>query len=195
MTARLVAGLGNPGRRYAKTRHNIGFMATEALGEFFSIAITKNKFDARFGKGKIDGIDAIIAQPRSFMNRSGGPVLGLARYFGVAAGDIIIVHDDIDLDFGTIKIKEKGGHGGHNGLKSLIDVFGDDSFTRVRAGIGRPPPRMDVSDYVLGKFSGEESRNLDAIIEGSRDAVAAVITEGAKTAMNRFNGQRFVAQS
>ncbi len=189
---RLVAGLGNPGKKYHKTRHNIGFRVADEVAETFSIQRSKKKFNALFGKGRIDGIDVIIAKPYSFMNRSGIPIFGLAKYFGIEVKDIIVVYDDIDLDFGRIKIKTKGGHGGHKGLASLINVFGDDSFARVRIGVGRPAPYMEVPDYVLERFANAENRHLPGIIKRAGDVVVAVITEGVDIGMNRFNAERFI---
>jgi len=187
---RLIAGLGNPGAKYEKTRHNIGFQVADAMAEAFSIPIAKKKFNAEFGKGRLDGMDILIAKPLAFMNRSGPPVFGLAHYFGIEIKDIIVVYDDVDLDFGRIKIKEKGGDGGHKGLRSVIDVFGDDSFARLRLGIGRPAPQMETANYVLGKFSRDETKNLPEIINRARDALEVVIKEGASIGMNRFNAEK-----
>jgi peptidyl-tRNA hydrolase, PTH1 family len=192
---RLIAGLGNPGAKYEETRHNMGFKVADAMAQAFSIPIAKKKFNAVFGKGRLDGMDILIAKPVAFMNRSGPPVLGLAHYFGIEIKDIIVIYDDVDLDFGRIKIKEKGGDGGHKGLKSVIDVFGDDGFARVRLGIGRPAAHMEVADYVLGKFSRAENKSLPEIINRARDVMEVVLKEGANIGMNRFNAERFIIKS
>ncbi|MDP3282996.1 MAG: aminoacyl-tRNA hydrolase, partial [Desulfobacterales bacterium] len=134
---RLVAGLGNPGDTYAKTRHNAGFMAVDALSEAFSIPVEKKKFEAVYGRGRIKGIDVVLAKPMAFMNRSGPPVQNLSNFYRILCEDMLIIYDDIDLAFGRLKISVKGGHGGHKGIKSLIDAFGGDDIPRLRIGVGR----------------------------------------------------------
>ncbi len=183
----LILGLGNPGKRYAKTRHNVGFMTVDAIGEAFNISIDKKKFDVAFGRGKIDGHDVIVAKPMAFMNRSGPPASQLANFFNISCEDIIVIHDDIDLTYERIKIKSKGGHGGHNGIKSLIGVFGNGDFDRIRVGIGRPEALNGVVGHVLGKFSCEEMKNLDQIVTRARDAAVTVIRKGIQEGMNIFN--------
>ncbi len=192
---RLVVGLGNPGREYEKTRHNAGFIAVDNIAQAFSIPLDKRKFNTVFGKGLIEGVDVILAKPMTFMNKSGPPLQSLAGYFKILFKDMLVIHDDIDLDFGRIKIIEKGGHGGHNGVRSLMDAFGEGDFSRIRIGIGRSGGGADVTGHVLGKYSADESKILDQIITRARDAVVTILCKGIKDGMNRFNNKRTVFTS
>jgi PTH1 family peptidyl-tRNA hydrolase len=182
----LVAGLGNPGDTYKKTRHNTGFMVLDEVAKAFSISVDKRKFDVVFGRGVIENIDVILAKPQAFMNRSGPSLRRLAGYFKIFSKDMLIVHDDIDLTLGRIKIKEKGGHGGHKGLKSLIDAFGNGDFARIRLGVGRSEA-LSVTDHVLGRFGLEEKEILDQTIIRAREAVDLFFIDGIEACMNRFN--------
>jgi PTH1 family peptidyl-tRNA hydrolase len=184
---KLVAGLGNPGSKYAMTRHNIGFMVADLLAARHSISIGKEKKRSETGKGMIVGTPVVLTKPLTFMNLSGETVGPLAAYLDIIVEDIIVIHDDLDLDFGRIKIKTGGGHGGHNGLKSLISHLSSREFVRIRVGIGKPPAGGDVSSYVLNQFSAEEKKELNNVIELAADAVEAVISEGVARAMNNFN--------
>jgi PTH1 family peptidyl-tRNA hydrolase len=185
---RLIVGLGNPGTQYEHTRHNAGFMVVDKLADDFGIAINYNRFDVRYGRGNIEGRAIMLAKPMAFMNRSGLPVQRLSAYFKISTKDLIVIHDDIDLDFGRLKIKEKGGHGGHKGLKSIIDAAGEGEFVRLRVGVGRSGGvQNSVSDHVLGPFNADEASLLDAVIVRARDAIVTILTEGVKVAMNRFN--------
>ena len=186
---RLIVGLGNPGSQYENTRHNAGFMVVDKLAGEFGISVNKNKFDVRYGRGAIEGHEVMLAKPMAFMNRSGWPVQKLAAYFKINSKDLMVVHDDIDLAFGRLQIKEKGGHGGHKGLQSIINAVGQDEFVRLRVGIGRSEAGGSVSDFVLGPFSGDESKRLDSVLFRARDAVVTILTEGSKVGMNLFNKQ------
>ena len=192
---RMVVGLGNPGETYAKTRHNTGFMVVDKLSDAFSIALDKQKFDARFGIGFINGVKIVLAKPMAYMNRSGPQVQNVAGYFRILCEDMLVVHDDIDLAFGRLKIKEKGGDGGHRGVRSIIDAFGGGDFTRLRIGVGRPDVEKDASDYVLSKFSLEERKVLSQIITSAKDAIVTILCKGTKEGMNRFNDKRIVILS
>ena len=183
----LIAGLGNPGEKYEKTRHNAGFLVIDRLSELFSIQLNKSKFDLVYGRGTIENSSIIIAKPMAFMNRSGPPIRKLADYFGIKSEGILVIYDDIDLMFERIKLKEKGGHGGHNGIRSLVDAFGTNDFPRLRLGIGRPGSKTDVSGHVLGRFSVEEAEILTRMVEKAGQAVVSVINEGVTVAMNNFN--------
>jgi len=187
MRMRLIVGLGNPGAQYENTRHNVGFMVVDKLAGEFGISVTKNKFEVRYGSGTIGDQAVMLAKPMAFMNRSGWPVQKLAAYFKINSKDVIVIHDDIDLAFGRFKIKEKGGHGGHKGLKSIIQAVGQDAFVRLRIGVGRSETGNSVSDHVLGPFDNKESKLLDAIINRARDAVVTILTEGTKVGMNQYN--------
>ncbi|MBF0398503.1 MAG: aminoacyl-tRNA hydrolase [Desulfobacterales bacterium] len=192
----LIIGLGNPGHEYERTRHNIGFLVIDELSNSFSIPLKKTKFDAVFGKGLIENKEVLLAKPISFMNRSGYPVFGLANYFTISSEDILVIHDDIDLALGIIKIKEKGGHGGHRGIKSLIDVLGSNDFIRLRIGINRPESdKITVSNYVLGNFNNVESKSLSLILDKAKDAAVTILCKGAKDAMNNFNNKNFLTSN
>lgn len=191
----LVAGLGNPGTEYEKTRHNAGFLVIDDIAERYAIPLNREKFNVVFGRGVIDGVNTILVKPLAFMNRSGPPVRQLADYFRISHRDILVIHDDIDLEFGRIKIKEKGGHGGHKGISSLIDALGKDSFVRLRIGIGRSESGLDVSGHVLGRFGSNETHMVRQIVERARDAVVMILCEGAKEGMNRFNDRRIQISS
>ena len=192
---RMVVGLGNPGEAYAKTRHNTGFMVVDEVSETFSIALDKQKFDARFGIGSVNGVNIVLAKPMAYMNRSGPQVQKIAGYFRILCEDILVVHDDIDLVFGRLKIKEKGGDGGHRGVRSIMDAFGGGDFTRLRIGVGRPDAEKGASDYVLGKFTLEEKKVLSQIITSAKDAIVTILCKGTKEGMNRFNNKRIVILS
>jgi PTH1 family peptidyl-tRNA hydrolase len=186
---RLVVGLGNPGARYENTRHNAGFMIAEKIARDFNISFDKRKFDCVFGRGFIDDVEVLVAKPMAFMNRSGPPIQMLAHFFRIQRKEMVVIHDDIDLAFGRLKIKEKGGHGGHNGIRSLVDAFGGGDFVRLRIGVGRSELGDSVTDHVLGRFCGQNTEILTRIIAGARDAVVTILCKGTKTGMNLFNGK------
>ncbi len=187
---RLIAGLGNPGRKYERTRHNIGFMLVDRLSQRYGISLNSHKFKADYGAGRMDGIDVILVKPMSYMNNSGEPLRQVAKYFKVSPADILVVHDDLDLPWEDIKIKINGGHGGHNGLRSIIKAFGTGDFKRIRIGIGRSSEHVGVTDYVLGKFDKSDQDCLGEVIARAGDAVVTILTEGPQIAMNKFHGRR-----
>jgi PTH1 family peptidyl-tRNA hydrolase len=184
---KLIVGLGNPGKEYEHTRHNVGFMIVDEIAKHFSIPVFETGNDLSTGSGYVMSCNAVLAKPMAFMNRSGPPVLLLLDKLGLNVENMIVVHDDIDLDFGRIKIKKKGGHGGHRGIKSLMDALGTGEFTRIRMGIGRPEYGSDVIDHVLGRFSSEETAQLPRFIETGREATVTVLCKGTKEGMNKFN--------
>jgi PTH1 family peptidyl-tRNA hydrolase len=186
----LVAGLGNPGSEYEETRHNIGFMIVDEIAREFSISFDENRFNTLIGRGSVKDIKTVLAKPLSFMNRSGPPIHSLSKYLGICVRNIIIIHDDMDLEFGRIKIKEKGGHGGHKGIQSLKDAFESGDFVRLRIGIGRPGPEVSVINHVLGRFDPDKEEKLNPLIIQARDAVVTVLCEGAKKGMNAFNRKK-----
>lgn len=184
----LVVGLGNPGPEYAETRHNVGFRVVELLaaragGGRFS----KHRSNADVWEGRLAGRRVVLAKPRTYMNVSGGPVANLARYFSVPVEDIVVVHDELDLDFGVVRLKRGGGEGGHNGLRSITSSTGAREYLRVRFGIGRPPGRQDPADFVLKRFSGAENKELDLAVELAADAAEALLSDGLEPAQNRFH--------
>ena len=184
---RLVVGLGNPGNKYEDTRHNAGFLVADKIAEDFNLSFNKTKFDTIFGRGFIEDVDVVLAKPMAFMNRSGPSLQKLAHYFRIPGEDMLVIHDDIDLAFGRLKIKEKGGHGGHNGIRSIMDAFGGGDFARLRIGVGRSEAGENVTDHVLGRFSDDKSEMVARIIAVARDAVVTVLGEGMKVGMNAFN--------
>lgn len=181
----LIAGLGNPGAAYAETRHNIGFMVADALADKFGVSFSKNKFNAEQcrtnGKPRLT-----LIKPMSFMNKSGMPVQNVSRFFDIAPGQIIVAHDDLDLPFGEVRLKQGGGHGGHNGLRSIIQTLGTNDFMRLRMGIGRPK-FGDPADYVLGRFTPEEKAELDDFVQNGVAAIEDLFAHGIAKAMTKFN--------
>jgi PTH1 family peptidyl-tRNA hydrolase len=183
----LVVGLGNPGPTYAGTRHNAGAMVADVLadrvrGRFKSHRARADVVETRFGDQRV-----VLAKPRSYMNESGGPVVALRDFFKLPVERIIAVHDELDLDFGTLRLKLGGGDNGHNGLKSLRRSLGSGEFHRVRVGIGRPPGRQDPADWVLRDFSPAERKELGLQIERAADAVETLIADGLAAAQNSYN--------
>ncbi len=183
----LVVGLGNPGPQYEDTRHNTGFMVIDRLSEIYGINLGRVKFNALAGKGKIVSVPVILAKPQAFMNNSGSPVQQLSAWYRIDPANILVIHDDIDLEFGRIKIKFNGGHGGHNGLKSIIKALATCGFPRIRIGIGRPPAMMTVTDFVLSGFTTEQKDKIDAAIATAAEAVETILLEGVPAGMNKFN--------
>jgi len=184
----LVVGLGNPGPEYAETRHNVGIRVVEMLaaragGGRFS----KHKANADVLEGRLAGRRAVLAVPRTYMNVSGGPVAGLLRYYGVAPEDLVVVHDDLDLGFGVVRLKLGGGEGGHNGLRSISASIGTKDYLRVRFGIGRPPGRQDPADFVLKRFAGAERKELEFAVDLAADAAEALLRDGLEPTQNRFH--------
>lgn len=187
---RLVVGLGNPGTDYANTRHNAGFLVVDEVAAAWGISIHQKKFNVKLGRGRVNGIETLLIKPQAYMNKSGLPVRQVGDYFNVSYQDMLVIHDDIDLEFGRLKIKVKGGHGGHNGVRSLIGALGGDAFIRLRVGIGRSGNEGNVVNHVLGTFNQQERASLEKVIKRARDAVETILCEGAKEGMNRFNDRR-----
>ncbi len=189
---KLIAGLGNPGIRYQLSRHNAGFLVLDQLALQQSIAIDQNLFDAHIGKGKIAGSPVLLVQPQPFMNLSGIAIRKLADYFRIGLEDLIVVHDDLDLPFQTIRLKAGGGHGGHKGLISIMEHFGERDFIRVRLGIGRPARKTMVEGYVLEPFSKEEMGCLSQLTEKAATAVTDILASGIQAAMEKHNRQEMI---
>ena len=187
----LIVGLGNPGPKYALHRHNIGFIVVDHLQERFELPPWKRgaKFDAEVTKGRRGSAEIVLAKPQTFMNLSGRSVALLARFYQVEGARIVVIHDEIDLERGRLKVKVGGGDGGHNGLRSLTRELGNEGYIRVRFGVGRPE-RGDVSDYVLSRFDQQELDVLGDAIERAETAVETIISQGVREAMNCVNGQR-----
>jgi PTH1 family peptidyl-tRNA hydrolase len=180
-----IVGLGNPGRRYARTRHNAGFLVLEKLAARHGVQLREDDIK-RHGRGSIEGAQAILAEPLTFMNRSGQAVRDIFRRTNATPETLIVIHDDLDLPPGRIKVKQGGGSGGHNGIKSIVADIGTPEFYRVRVGIGRDTT-MVSSDYVLMKFSPDEATLMKEAVQIATDAVETLVREGIERAMNVFN--------
>lgn len=184
----LVVGLGNPGREYAANRHNIGFMAVDRLAETHHIQTGRFKHNAMTGDFRLGDHKIILAKPQTYMNESGRAVGPLANFYKVEPENIIIIYDELDLEFGTIRIREKGSAGGHNGMKSIIQHLGS-HFPRIRLGVGRPPGKMPVKAYVLQDFGKQDAETVDLMLDQTVSAVETIIKENVNLAMSRFNGK------
>jgi peptidyl-tRNA hydrolase, PTH1 family len=187
----LVVGLGNPGPTYARTRHNIGHLVVDELagrsgGRWKSAKQAQaDVVEARLGG--IPGVRAVLAKPRSYMNESGGPVSGLLKFFKVDPANLVVIHDELDIGYGTLRVKFGGGDNGHNGLKSIRRSLGTGDYLRVRFGVGRPPGRQDPADFVLDEFSAAERKDLPFAVERTADAVESLLTAGLDTTQSRYN--------
>ncbi len=182
----VVVGLGNPGAKYARTRHNIGFLAVERLAQRWSLAVERKLFGALVGDGQVAGQKALLAMPQQYMNLSGQATASILGFYKVAPSGLVVIHDDMDLPFGRLRLRLGGGHGGHNGIRDIQRLV-DSDFIRVKFGVGRPPPPMDAADYVLQAWSSSENAQLDGLLDTTADAVESVLREGLAPAMNRFN--------
>lgn len=183
----LIVGLGNPGLKYMSTRHNIGFDAVLELASRNGVDTpSKNKSNALVSDGRIEDEKCILALPQQFMNRSGLPVASLMGYYEIPSNKVIVVHDELDIPFGQVRIKQKGGHGGHNGLRDIIQHIGAD-FIRIRAGIGRPPAGWDTANFVLGKWTKDEMDSIPTLKSDASYAVEQVIRQGLLAAMQTVN--------
>jgi PTH1 family peptidyl-tRNA hydrolase len=183
----LVVGLGNPGPQYAETRHNFGFRVVDLLAARMGARFSPHKTGADIAEGRLDGRRVILAKPRSYVNLSGAAVAGVLRYFSLPVDSLVVVHDELDLPFGALRLKRGGGEGGHNGLKSTSAALGSKEYLRVRFGIGRPPGRQDPADYVLREFAAAERKELAFFCDRAADAVEALLAKGLEAAQNEFN--------
>lgn len=188
----LIVGLGNPGPQYELTRHNIGQLVLDVLAERRGERFTAHKAGARVAETWLrpGGAKLILAKPNSFMNTSGGPVSQLANFYRIDPDHIVVVHDELDIPFDSVKLKVGGGHGGHNGIRDIAKALGTAEFPRVRVGIGRPPGRQDPADWVLSPFSGEQRRDLPNLLGDGADAVETIVDEGLLAAQQRFHAPR-----
>jgi PTH1 family peptidyl-tRNA hydrolase len=193
----LVVGLGNPGAKYVGNRHNLGAMVLEELASRCSARLARHtRAQALVGEGRLGtmpggapGPRVILARPTTFMNLSGGPVAQLASYYGIEPERIVVVHDEVDIPFDSIKVKFGGGEGGHNGLRDITKALGTKDYGRVRAGVGRPPGRMETADWVLRDFSADERKTLPIFISDAADAVECVLIEGVLAAQQRYHSR------
>ena len=183
----LVVGLGNPGPGYAGNRHNAGFMVVDLLADRMRARFKAHKARAEVVEGRLDGRRLVLAKPKTYMNESGGPVKALKDFYKVPVDRIMVVHDELDIDFGVLRLKQGGGDNGHNGLRSITKSLGDKEYFRVRFGVGRPPGRMDAAAYVLKDFSSTERKDLALEVDRAADAVLAVAGLGLVQAQNFFH--------
>lgn len=184
----IIAGLGNPGKQYESTRHNIGFISMDYLASYFRVKMNKLKFKAVFGEGTVAGEKVLFVKPQTFMNLSGESLRDIVRFYKILPENMIVIYDDVSLPVGKIRIRPKGSDGGHNGIKSIIYQLTSDVFPRIKMGIGAPPEHWDLADWVLGKFSDEDVAALSPSVEKLPDIVSEIIKNGTASAMNRFNG-------
>lgn len=187
----LIVGLGNPGAKYETTRHNVGQMVLDVLADRIGARFSPHKTGSRVAEGRRrpGSPKLILAKSNGYMNTSGGPVSALAKYFDLPADRVIVLHDELDLPFDSLKLKRGGGHGGHNGLRDIAKALGTPDFLRVRVGIGRPPGRQDPADYVLRPFAPSERDALAVLLEDAADATESLIDEGLLNAQQRFHGR------
>jgi len=183
---KIIVGLGNPGTQYRMSRHNIGFQVVDRVAQISHISIRAKRFRSLYGTGWIDFQQVILSKPTTFMNRSGEAVKKTTDFFHLGMEDVIVVHDDLDLPFGRLRFKQRGGDGGHQGIRSIIERMGGNSFLRLKVGIGRPPRGMDSADYVLDVFDRTEQSLLDQILSQAAESLKVVLQEGLQKAMNQF---------
>jgi peptidyl-tRNA hydrolase, PTH1 family len=191
MAVKLLVGLGNPGARYQWTRHNAGFMVLDRLSHLAGIPFAKKGSSGLSGEGFWQGQRLILLKPQTFMNLSGRSIAEVARFHKIPCEDIVVVHDDLDIPFGSVRLKKGGGHGGHNGLRSIFSDFGARDFIRLRIGIGRPV-RGDVVDYVLQPFSGKEMESLASVLDGAVDTLESLFSAGLEKTMSLHNNRDYL---
>ena len=187
---KVIVGLGNPGVHYQMSRHNIGFQVVDRLAHLNHILISTKRFKSLYGKGRIDSQEVVLVKPMTFMNLSGEAVKKAVHFFKAGLEDLIVVHDDMDLLLGRLRFKQKGGDGGHQGVRSIIESMGGNHFLRLKVGIGRPPKGTDPAEYVLHHFDTMEQPRLDEILSQAAEALRVMLLEGLQTAMNRYQKKR-----
>ena len=186
----IIAGLGNPGKEYAGSRHNVGFMTLDELADRYNIDVREKAYKALIGKGMIEGNKVILVKPQTYMNLSGESIRSVMDYYKTEPSEFIVIYDDISLDVGQLRIRKKGSAGGHNGIKNIIAHLGTQEFPRIKVGVGDKPPRMDLADYVLSRFSKEDREKMEQAFKDAAEAVEVMIAEGPDAAMNQFNGHK-----
>ena len=182
----VIAGLGNPGKKYEKTRHNMGFLVIDKLAEKNDIKVNKIKHKSLVGDGFISGRKSLLVKPQTYMNLSGEAIREVVDYYDVAMEELIVIYDDFDLEIGTIRIRKNGSAGSHNGMKNIIQHLHDSDFPRIRLGIGKSG-NLDWKDFVLGKLGGDEQKAIDEAVENAADAIMCILEEGIDRAMNKYN--------
>ncbi len=184
---KIVVGLGNPGKRHGRGRHNLGFMVVDHLAGEHCVSVSEKKYHSLVGGWELDHERILLVKPQSYMNRSGEAITSLFRYLPVSAEDLVVIHDDLDLSFGRIRLRAKGSAGGHRGVLSILEALGDENFFRVRIGIGRPPGGVDPTGFVLSPFSEEERPLVGQVVSRAAQAVQSLLKDGVRQAMEKFN--------
>ncbi len=185
----MIVGLGNPGAEYRETRHNFGFMVLDALADRWSLPLKKIKFKAIIAEGKFNGQKVILAKPLTYMNESGRAVIPLLKFFKCPTENMLVIHDDLDLPLGTLRVRPSGQSAGQRGIESISQMLGTNEFPRMRLGISRPPGQMDPKDYVLKKFLPNEEELKKMVLNHAQEAVETFVKEGLVAAMNKYNGE------
>ena len=183
----VIVGLGNPGKKYATTRHNVGFLTLDTLAKETGISITKIKHKALIGEGRVGGKKVVLVKPQTYMNKSGESVQELVGFYKIPMENLVVIYDDIDLDPGRLRIRKKGSGGSHNGMRSIIRLLGDDGFPRIRIGVGRPD-QQDLASFVLSQFHEDEKQDVADTIEKAAKAAVTIVSEDLERAMNTYNG-------
>lgn len=187
---KVIVGLGNPGKDYDKTRHNIGFMVIDELVDSLKVSGPKIKFKAVYGEANVDGEKILLVKPQTFMNNSGEAVRDILNFYKVKPEDLIIIYDDIDIDFSSVRIRKKGSAGSHNGMKSIIYHIETDDFPRIRIGVGKKHENQDLANFVLSRFSNEETEDINIAIKKAAEAVLSIVKDGVDNAMNKYNTKK-----
>lgn len=184
---KILVGLGTPGIQYEWTRHNVGFRVVDRLAETYHLTLSHRRFSSLYGIGWVDSEKVIVAKPMTFMNRSGEAVQKVLHFFDLGIEDLVVIHDDLDLPFGTLRVKRRGGDGGHQGVRSIIESTGENTFPRLKIGIGRPPRGMEAAKHVLNPFDAVERSQLDKLLSESVEALTLLLREGLTKVMNQYN--------
>lgn len=187
---KIIAGLGNPGREYAQTKHNVGFLMVDALAAHLGVTEWREKFDALIAQTRIGSEKVLLVKPQTYMNESGRAIAPLMKFYKLSAEDLLVAHDDMDIPAGVIRIRKKGSSGGHNGIKSILALLGDEHFARIRIGIGRPLPGWSVVNHVLAPFAQEDAPKISAAIQYLIPAVECIVKEDIDKAMNLYNPKK-----
>jgi PTH1 family peptidyl-tRNA hydrolase len=187
---KIIVGLGNPGTQYRMSRHNIGFQVVERVAQINHISIRTKRFSSLYGTGWINSQQVVLSKPMTFMNRSGEAVKKATDFFHLRVEDVVVIHDDLDLPFGRLRFKRRGGDGGHQGVRSIIERMGENNFLRLKVGIGRPPQDMDAADYVLDVFDRIEQSLLDQILSQAAESLKDMLLEGVEKAMNQYRKKK-----
>lgn len=187
---KVIAGLGNPGREYAQTKHNVGFLMVDALAAHLGVTEWREKYDALIARARIGSEAVLLVKPQTYMNESGRAIAPLMNFYKLATDDLIVAHDDMDIPAGSIRIRKKGSSGGHNGIKSILAHLGDEHFARIRIGIGRPLPGWTVVNHVLAPFPPEDAAKVSEAIRYLVPAIECIVTEDVDKAMNRYNPKK-----